>query len=68
MTYKGASVDLPHGGGKCVIAVPPGGPLRGEAREAILLDVGDAVEELGGHFGTCTDAGTTVDDFLKMSD
>ncbi len=68
MTYKCASVALPHGGGKCVIAVPPGEPLHGEARDAVLLDVGDAVEELGGRFRTGTDAGTTVDDFLKMSD
>jgi leucine dehydrogenase len=68
MTYKCASVALPHGGGKCVIALPPGEPLHGEAREAVLLDVGDAVEELGGRFRTGTDAGTTVDDFLKMSE
>ncbi len=68
MTYKCASVAVPHGGGKCVIAVPPGKPLAGEARDAILADVGDAVEELGGRFRTGTDAGTTVDDFLKMSE
>ncbi|MBS1895540.1 MAG: hypothetical protein JST59_29930 [Actinobacteria bacterium] len=68
MTYKCASVALPHGGGKCVIAVPPGDAPRGAAREAVLFDVGDAVEELGGRFRTGTDAGTTVDDFLKMSE
>jgi leucine dehydrogenase len=68
MTYKCASVGLTHGGGKCVIAVPPGEPLRGGARSAVLLDVGDAVEELGGRFRTGEDAGTAATDFLTMSE
>ncbi len=68
MTYKCASVALPHGGGKCVIAAPVGEPLGGEARNAVLLDVGDAVEELGGRFRTGEDAGTAAEDFLTMSE
>ncbi len=68
MTYKCASVGLPHGGGKCVIAVPPGEPLRGRARRDVLFDVGDAVEELGGSFRTGEDAGTGARDFTVMSE
>lgn len=68
MTYKCASVGLPHGGGKCVIAAPAREPLRGEARRAVLLDVGDAVEELGGAFHTGEDAGTGARDFETMSE
>jgi leucine dehydrogenase len=67
MTYKSASVGLPHGGGKCVIAGPAGRPLAGKARTAVLLDVGDAVEELGGRFRTGEDAGTKARDFEVMS-
>lgn len=67
MTYKSASVGLPHGGGKCVIAGPAGKPLSGKARTAVLLDVGDAVEELGGRFRTGEDAGTKARDFEVMS-
>jgi leucine dehydrogenase len=68
MTYKCASVGLTHGGGKCVIAVPSGDPLRGRARRAVLLDVGDAVEEFDGRFRTGEDAGTSARDFRTMSE
>jgi leucine dehydrogenase len=68
MTYKCASVGLRHGGGKCVIAAPATGPLRGRARRGVLLDVGDLVEELGGRFRTGEDAGTKARDFAVMSE
>lgn len=67
MTLKSASVGLRHGGAKCVIAAPPGEPLTGERRAAVMRDVGDLVERLGGRFLTGKDAGTTIGDFIEMS-
>ncbi len=67
MTFKGAAVGLRHGGAKCVIAAPPDEVLRGAPRRAVLLDVGDAVQELGGRFVTGKDAGTTARDFEVMA-
>jgi leucine dehydrogenase len=67
MTFKGAAVGLRHGGAKCVIAAPEDGPLRGAPRRDVLLDVGDAVQELGGRFVTGKDAGTTAHDFEVMA-
>ena len=67
MTWKSASVGLPHGGAKCVIRKPPE-PLSEEARRDVMHDVGDVVEELGGRFLTGKDAGTTTDDFLAMAE
>lgn len=56
MTMKWAALDFPFGGGKAVLAVP--GPLEGEARESLLLTVGDVLESLGGAYGTGVDLGT----------
>ncbi len=68
MTYKGAAVGLRHGGAKCVIAAPADAPLQGARRTATVLDVADAVEELGGRFVTGKDAGTTARDFERMTE
>jgi leucine dehydrogenase len=54
MTYKAAAAGVPKGGGKTVVALPPGSPLRREA----LLDVGDVIESLGGRYATGPDVGT----------
>lgn len=67
MTFKAASVGLRHGGGKCVIAEPADG-LSPDRRRALMHDVGDAVEALGGAFRTGKDAGTTEADFLAMAE
>ncbi len=68
MTYKSAAVGLRHGGAKCVIAASGGTPPRGALRRAVLLDVGDAVEELEGRFVTGKDAGTVAHDFEVMAE
>lgn len=68
MTYKGAAVGLRHGGAKCVIAVPIGTQVRGARRRAMLFDVGDVVQGLGGRFFTGEDAGTTAHDFELMAE
>jgi leucine dehydrogenase len=53
MTYKSAAAGLPLGGGKSVIAMEPG-----VDREAMLLDLADNVESLGGLYITAEDVGT----------
>jgi leucine dehydrogenase len=53
MTYKSAAAGLPLGGGKSVIAMEPGAD-----REAMLLDLADNVESLGGLYITAEDVGT----------
>lgn len=57
MTYKAACADLPLGGGKGVIALPPGIRLTGARRRDALLDFGEVVETLGGRYLTAEDVG-----------
>jgi leucine dehydrogenase len=62
MTLKCAAADLDFGGGKTVIALPPGTTLTGEQRRQVMLDFGDAVEALGGRYHAAEDVGTTAED------
>lgn len=57
MTYKAACADQPLGGGKGVIALPPGMRLSGRARRDALLDFGETVDQLGGRYVTAEDVG-----------
>jgi len=57
MTYKAACADQPLGGGKGVIALPPGTRLTGRLRRDALLDFGETVEQLGGRYVTAEDVG-----------
>jgi leucine dehydrogenase len=57
MTYKSAAAGLPLGGGKSVIAMEPG-----VDRDAMLLDLADNVESLGGLYVTAEDVGTKPSD------
>jgi leucine dehydrogenase len=68
MTYKAAVADLPLGGGKGVIAVPPGTHLAGAARRAALLDFGDAVDTLGGRYLTAEDVGIASRDMPVIAE
>lgn len=62
MTVKCAVAGLPAGGGKAVIALPPGHRPDADQRRDVLLDLGDVVESLGGRYRTAEDVGTaTVD-------
>lgn len=54
MTYKNAIAGLPYGGGKTVVVA---GDDPGDKR-AVMYDVGDVIESLGGRYGTGPDAGT----------
>lgn len=57
MTFKSAAAGLPLGGGKSVIAMEPG-----VDRDAMLLDLADNVESLGGLYVTAEDVGTKPSD------
>ena len=62
MTLKNAAAKLAHGGGKTVIALPPGTVLDEAARRDVLLDVGDLVETFEGQYATGPDVGTSTED------
>ncbi|MDD7944660.1 Glu/Leu/Phe/Val dehydrogenase dimerization domain-containing protein [Microbacterium sp. NE2HP2] len=68
MTLKNAAAGLDAGGGKAVIGLPPGTVLDAERRRAAFLDLGDAVESLGGLYRTAEDVGSTTDDMLTVSE
>ncbi|MFE1664024.1 Glu/Leu/Phe/Val dehydrogenase dimerization domain-containing protein [Microbacterium sp. P02] len=68
MTLKNAAAGLDAGGGKAVIALPPGTMLDAERRRAAFLDLGDAVESLGGLYRTAEDVGSTTEDMLTVSE
>ncbi len=60
MTYKWAAAGFPRGGGKAVLAVPPG--LAGDARDGLLRRYGALIQDLGGRFWTGADVGTSSRD------
>jgi len=68
MTLKNAAAGLDAGGGKSVIALPPGATLDPARRRAAFLDLGDAVESLHGLYRTAEDVGSTTEDMLVVSE
>ncbi len=64
MTYKWAGVRMPFGGGKAVLAVPPG--LDTEARNGLLDRYAARLVSLHGAFQTGVDLGTTPDDMARI--
>ena len=68
MTLKNATAGLDAGGGKSVICLSPGTVLDAERRRAAFLDLGDAVELLGGLYRTAEDVGSTTEDMLTVSE
>jgi len=64
MTSKCALASLPHGGGKTVVALPPGVT----AGRDVLLDVGDVIAGLGGRYSTGPDVGTGPDDMVTIGE
>ncbi len=66
MTYKWAAAGFPRGGGKGVIAAPPGLDVR--ARTGLLRRYGQLVKDLGGRFWTGADAGTSAADMDVISE
>ena len=63
MTYKNAMAGLPLGGGKAVII----GDFRKDKSDALMEDMGEAVESLDGKYVTAEDSGTTEHDMLAIS-
>ncbi|WP_125131503.1 Glu/Leu/Phe/Val dehydrogenase family protein [Microbacterium sp. 10M-3C3] len=68
MTLKNAAAGLDAGGGKSVVGLPEGTTLDVERRRAAFLDLGDAVEALGGAYRTAEDVGSTAEDMLVVSE
>lgn len=68
MTLKNAAAGLDAGGGKSVIGLPEGTVLDADRRRAAFLDLGDAVDSLGGLYRTAEDVGSTTDDMLVVSE
>jgi leucine dehydrogenase len=66
MSLKWAAAGLARGGGKAVIAVPPG--LDPAARTGLLRRFGGLVGQLGGLFMTGPDSGTTEQDMVIISE
>src|SRR5437764_441114 len=67
MTFKAAAAGLSLGGGKSVIALPPGAAPSGRQRRAILEDFGDTVEILEGAYYTAEDVGTSSRDMTVIA-
>ena len=65
MTDKWAVLDLPFGGGKCVIA--PDLPLGGQAREALFRRYGGLLESLRGTFYSGVDVGVSPADMAVVA-
>ena len=61
MTMKNAAAGLERGGGKSVICIPVGVSLGERATRDAMLDLGDAVESLGGAYMTAEDVGTSAE-------
>ncbi|MGN7975959.1 Glu/Leu/Phe/Val dehydrogenase dimerization domain-containing protein [Microbacterium sp. 22195] len=68
MTLKNAAAGLDAGGGKSVIRLEPGQTLDADQRRAAFLDLGDAVELMGGLYRTAEDVGSTTEDMLTVSE
>jgi len=68
MTYKAAVADLPLGGGKGVIMIPPHVRLSRERRHAALLDFADTVEAVDGAYITAEDVGTSSRDMTVIGE
>jgi leucine dehydrogenase len=61
MTLKNAAAGLNRGGGKSVIYLPLGTVLTDAQKRDAMLDLGDAIESLGGAYMTAEDVGTSAE-------
>lgn len=60
MTLKNAAAGLARGGGKSVVQIPRGTTLDEAQQREAMLDLGDAIESLGGAYMTAEDVGTSA--------
>ncbi|MFD3374005.1 MULTISPECIES: Glu/Leu/Phe/Val dehydrogenase dimerization domain-containing protein [unclassified Streptomyces] len=68
MTEKNALAGLEHGGAKTVVALPTAARPTGGQRTALLHDVGDAIESLGGRYITGPDVGSSPADMTVIGE
>ncbi|MDJ1133012.1 Glu/Leu/Phe/Val dehydrogenase family protein [Streptomyces iconiensis] len=68
MTEKNALASLDHGGGKAVVALPSPDRPSGTGRTALLHDLGDIVEALGGRYITGPDVGSGPPDMAVIGE
>jgi glutamate dehydrogenase/leucine dehydrogenase len=68
MTEKNALAGLDHGGAKSVVALPTTTRPTGRERTALLHDVGDAIESLGGRYITGPDVGSSPADMSVIGE
>lgn len=68
MSDKCALAGLSNGGGKTVIALPPGRVLDVAARRSLMHDVGDVIAGLDGSYATGPDVGTGPDDMATIAE
>ncbi|MCW3045913.1 MAG: amino acid dehydrogenase [Solirubrobacterales bacterium] len=68
MTHKSAVANLPLGGGKGVIVLPPGARLDARARRDALLDFAETVDRLQGSYITAEDVGTSARDMTIIAE
>lgn len=61
MTLKNSAAGLARGGGKSVIYLPMGTVLTEAQKRDAMLDLGDAIESLGGAYMTAEDVGTSAE-------
>jgi leucine dehydrogenase len=61
MTLKNSAAGLARGGGKSVIYLPIGTVLTQAQKRDAMLDLGDAIESLGGAYMTAEDVGTSAE-------
>jgi leucine dehydrogenase len=67
MTFKAAVADLPLGGGKGVIRIPPKTILTPKQRTNALKDFADTVDALQGAYVTAEDVGTSSRDMSVIA-
>ncbi len=65
MTFKWAGLDLPHGGGKAVLALER--PLSEAEQEDLWQAYGELVESLGGAFVTGADLGMSAESMARVA-
>lgn len=68
MTGKNALAGLPYGGGKTVVSLPSRTAPAGADRTALLHDIGDTIEALGGRYITGPDVGSTPYDMAVIGE
>lgn len=68
MTDKNALAGLDHGGAKAVAALPTAARPVGAERTALLHDLGDAIESLGGRYIAGPDVGSSPVDMAVIAE